>query len=80
MCSLCKGYDSGGPSSKHTFNINRNGLIYAGLRRQKRNYLLPLHVADATVVRPGWLWSDALLTEGHRGNMNFVLQLKEMRT
>lgn len=24
-----------------------------------------LRVADAAVMRPGWLWNDAFLAEGH---------------
>lgn len=34
----------------------------------------PLRVADATVMRPGWLWNDAFLAERHRGNSNFSLK------
>lgn len=28
-------------------------------------YLIVLRVADAAVMRPGWFWSDAFLTDGH---------------
>lgn len=34
------------------------------------------HVADAAVVRPGGLWGDAFLTEGHGGDVNSVLKAK----
>lgn len=37
-------------------------------------HLQHTHVADATVVRSGWFRSDTFLADGHRGNMNFILQ------
>ena len=36
-----------------------------------------LHVADAAVMRPGWLWNDAFLTDGHRRDVSFVLRQHE---
>lgn len=36
--------------------------------------LIILRVADAAVVCPGRFWSNAFLTDGHGGDMNFVLK------
>lgn len=39
-----------------------------------QSLFLLLRVADAAVVRPGRLWGDAFLTQGHRGGVNSVLE------
>lgn len=70
-----KGYDSGGPSSKRTYNVGERFISDCWKQQQCHGVALPaLRVADATVMRPGWLWNDAFLAERHRGNSNFSLK------
>lgn len=56
----------------HKKDIHHEGLRWQTW--QSRLSLLLLHVADATVMRPGWLWNDAFLAEGHWGNWSFFLE------
>lgn len=43
---------------------------------QNKSLMISLHVADATVVSPGWFWNDAFLTNRYGGNICFVLKHK----
>lgn len=76
-CNWTKGYDSGGPSSEHTWDTDRRDTLRCSSKMKDcvgESLFLLLRVADAAVVRPGRLWGDAFLAEGHRGDVNSVLE------
>lgn len=82
-CGWRKGYDSGGPSSEHTWDTDRRDTLRTNSEQTDcvgESLFLLLHVADAAMMRPGRLWGDALLTEGHRGNVDSLLNETNTKT